>query len=521
MQKPWKALAVVTPVLAAACVTIFQSGQVDLLPASAGWEPRRVESPMKAFLLDGSTILFPAGAVITVDSVLGSGTRHSFGLDDSVPVSGVSLDSLAGIEAFQGSTNQGATVAATIGLTALGVVGTVALAKALFGSCPTFYASSETGGALQSEGFSYSIAPLLEARDLDALSVVPDADGVLRLELRNEALETHYINHLEVLALDHAPGVRMMPDDLGLPIAVGQEVDVMTARDRAGRDVTATLARADGDVYASPAARIASANAADPDDFLELRFPRPAGSEAVLTLRLRNSLLNTVLFYDMMLGQAGAGAVDWIGQDMDRIGTLVEMGRWFQDAMGLRVDVFDGREWVQVSRLTDTGPIAWEEVGVRIPLSRNGSHADDDDVRVRIRFLTDAWRIDRAALGTSADFVEHAPLAVARMVGSEPIGPDVAPRLARPDDEYLTTYPGTSVQLEFDPPPAPPGASRSYLLVSQGYYTEWVRPEWIRGTDRPGAFKPDDTTIERLMAMWLSQKEEFEADFHNSRIPVR
>ena len=140
----------------------------------------------------------------------------------------------------------------------------------------------------------------------------------------------------------------------------------MTARDRAGRDVTATLARADGDVYASPAARIASANAADPDDFLELRFPRPAGSEAVLTLRLRNSLLNTVLFYDMMLGQAGAGAVDWIGQDMDRIGTLVEMGRWFQDAMGLRVDVFDGREWVQVSRLTDTGPIAWEEVGVRI-----------------------------------------------------------------------------------------------------------------------------------------------------------
>ena len=36
-----------------------------------------------------------------------------------------------------------------------------------------------------------------------------DADGVVRLELRNEALETHFLNHIELLSVRHAAGVRM------------------------------------------------------------------------------------------------------------------------------------------------------------------------------------------------------------------------------------------------------------------------------------------------------------------------
>jgi hypothetical protein len=43
---------------------------------------------------------------------------------------------------------------------------------------------------LHAEAFSYSIAPLLEARDVDRLATQPDADGHLRIEVRNEALET-------------------------------------------------------------------------------------------------------------------------------------------------------------------------------------------------------------------------------------------------------------------------------------------------------------------------------------------
>jgi hypothetical protein len=471
---------------------------------------------MKAFLMDGSTVVYEDGAAITVDSILGAGMRHSLGLTDVFSVSAVSLDSVAGIEAFQGRTNVAGSVAATLGLTALATVGSAALAVAIFGSCPTFYASEEQGGALQAEAFSYSIAPLLEARDLDATHVVPDADGVVRLQLRNEALETHYINHLELVTVDHTAGARVVPDHLGLPVVIKDAVAPTRAVDRQGRDVRVTLQAVDEVSFASSTERISSANGSDPDDYIDLTFPRPSGDEAVVHLRLRNSLLNTVLFYDMMLGQAGAGAVDWIGQDMNRIGTVLELGTWFQSAMGLKVEVHDGERWIQSGRLTDTGPIAWEEVGVRVPLPNSG------DVRVRLRFLTDAWRIDQVALAIATETASAERVPITRMEqDGVPVDPDLLERLAYPDEAYLATHPASSALLEFDLPPRTGGLDRSYLLSSQGYYTEWIRPDWIRGAEQPSTFMPDATTVETLMALWLDQKDSFEAEFYNSKVPVR
>ena len=50
--------------------------------------------------------------------------------------------------------------------------------------------------------------------------------------------------------------------------------------------------------------------------------------EAALVLRARSSLLNTVLFYDVMLADAGPRALDWLGQDLERVSNAVELGRW-------------------------------------------------------------------------------------------------------------------------------------------------------------------------------------------------
>ena len=57
---------------------------------------------------------------------------------------------------------------------------------------------------LEAEAFSYSIAPMFESRDVDRLAVGVDDQGEVRLEVRNEALETHYINHFELIEVGHA-----------------------------------------------------------------------------------------------------------------------------------------------------------------------------------------------------------------------------------------------------------------------------------------------------------------------------
>jgi hypothetical protein len=96
-----------------------------------------------------------------------------------------------------------------------------------------------------------------------------------------------------------------------------------------------------------------------------------------------------------MLASQGAEA---LGSDVNRIGEAVDLGRWFRETMGLRVSVFARNGWREVARIGDTGPIAWEEVAIVVPVP------EGDELRIRLSFLVDAWRIDYAAL--AAD-VEH------------------------------------------------------------------------------------------------------------------
>jgi hypothetical protein len=184
--------------------------------------------------------------------------------------------------------------------------------------------------------------------------------------------------------------------------------------------------------------------------------------------------------------------------------------------MGLRVQVPRGDGWADVGRAPDTGPIAWEEVGVRVPVP------DQGPVRVRLSFFADAWRIDRVALAEPAELAGTVRLGPSRMLDDgEAMSGETMELIADPDDRYLATYPGTSAMLEFTPPPPRPGLARSYLLSSQGYYSEWIRSDWIRNAEHAVTFRPGDDTVETLMRLWLSKKESFEAEFYASRIPVQ
>ena len=105
------------------------------------------------------------------------------------------------------------------GITAAVTVACIASPKTCFGSCPTFYVRDSAGALLQAEGFSASIAPALEATDVDALyrAVVTGRD--FRVKLKNEALETHVIRYADILAVRRPSGGRVLisPDGRFLP----------------------------------------------------------------------------------------------------------------------------------------------------------------------------------------------------------------------------------------------------------------------------------------------------------------
>ena len=143
----------------------------------------------------------------------------------------MSLDDIAAMESYQSPVNAGATGVASAGSTVAIAAGSLLLAVALFGSCPTVYSLEPDGTRLEAELFSYSIAPAFQARDIDRLGITSLTDGRISLEIRNEMLETHYIDQLEVLEIVHAKGQKAYPDENGRPIVAGNLITATSARE--------------------------------------------------------------------------------------------------------------------------------------------------------------------------------------------------------------------------------------------------------------------------------------------------
>lgn len=513
----------------AAC-TIYETPKVVPILAPSTGDSVVVQSPVKVHLLDGSIATYPDGVIVARGTVQSAQTpstaaRYGLSLEKAEPVGAIPLDSVLGMEAYRNVVNGPASAVLTV-LAVAGSAGAVAATVVViscinnpkcFGSCPTFYADSAGTAVLEAEGFSYSIAPLFEARDVDRLRAQPNRAGDLQLEVRNEALETHYINQIGLLEVRHGPGEFVAPGPRDEPLATSRFSPPATARDRAGRNVLPELAAADGRTFRTNLATLDRATPEDPTDYIDLTFPAPARRDTVaLVLRLRNSLLNTVLLYELMLGDPGVRSLDWLGRDLEQIGPAARLGRWYAGRMGLHVAVRDGAGWQEVARIPDTGPVAWKDVAVPIPVPPG------DTLRVRLSFPADDWRIDQVRLAARVRRVPARLLEPVAVVGVD--GNDDGSSLASirsVDERYLVTSPGQRFWVRFHPGASVDDSSRTFLLVSEGYYIEWLRGSWLRGEPHAATFQPSDEALIVAMRRWRAEAPDLERRFAATRVPVR
>jgi hypothetical protein len=480
--------------------------------------PVRVESSVKAHLLDGSTIVYPNGVSLANNTLVGPGLRYAIGLNVPTSVVRVALDSVVGMENYGTKVSEGASVALTLLAIPLVAAASMGAAVVIFGSCPTFYADSAGTELLQAEGFSYAIAPLFEQRDVDRLRLTPTPDGRVVLRIRNEALETHYINQLELLEVTHRPGESALPDQGGHPLAVGDGRISATIRDRSGRDISASVSAIDQKVFTTLPKRLASATANDLDDHIDVAFKAPTGADSVVVmLYMRNSLLNTVLLYDHILAAPGIKSLDFLGKEINRIAGAVDLGRWYAANMGMRVSVRDGNSYRPIARLGDSGPIAFHRIGVVVPAVRS----NDDSVRVRLSFVADNWRIDEIGVAASWRRPSTRTVTLSRIQTEDPKQVEGAARaLGEPDEDYLITMPGQAFTAEFDVGSVESSSKRTWFSVSQGYYTEWVRGSWIKNaTGKP--FTPSNESLLAAVRGWQSKQNSMETQFYNHRISAR
>ncbi len=340
--------------------------------------------------------------------------------------------------------------------------------KACFGSCPTFFAEDGHGQSLQAEGFSGSVARSLEATDVDAMWTAAPKSRDFDVTMTNDALETHAVASVRVLAAPRPPGGRVLR--AGSRYFQVTDLRAPEARGTTG-DVAALLAASDGREYKSPAS---ATNLAEKET-LDVTFASPGGKVGLLVVD-RNSLLNTFLFYQA-IAFMGSKYGDWMAA-LEREGkaAFAAPGGLLGD---IDVSVKDASgAFVKAGSVGEVGPIAREAELVPLPPLPAG------DVTVRLTMTKGNWRIDQLALvrvGAEVVPVALDPTSVTRK--GEP-DPRALAALLDPK-EHLVTHPGDAYVMRF----RLPEGDQELFLESRGYYYEWMRDEWLKEEDQVAALQ--------------------------------
>ncbi|MBI5512468.1 MAG: hypothetical protein HY909_01795 [Deltaproteobacteria bacterium] len=489
-------------------------------PRNVSHDLREVSSldrtePLRVHAADGSLVVFSSWRFRRNRGVSGTGVRYDAARAVTqrgaveVPVGDITL-----VETTESSLGLlGGSIVAMSVVTAASVAVTTACAscpKCCFGSCPTFYAPAGDGWTLQAEGFSTSIARSLEASDTDDLPAArPDPDGYLRLEVRNEAQETHFLREATLLVVDAPPGSEAYRAEDGalhavsaLRPAAGSDTDEDTLRKLSARDGDEWSPGTDGQDLARRTRAV-------------LRFSSPGSQRAGLVLTARNSLMNTWVFYHLLarLGrEAGAFIAHLERRDPAAHGAL----EGYRRALGgIDVETRQGAgPWVPQGTFAYQGPLAQ---GTRVvPLSLR---AGTDPVEVRLTFAGAHWRLDSAQLGalTAEGLSARAVAVEVERPGRQ--GASAAEASLRGQGERLVTLPGDALGLRFHTGPHAPG--RAYFLRTRGYYYEWLRERWLADEDLPDAralLADPSGALRRLAPSWAETAPTMEALFWQSRV---
>ncbi len=406
----------------------------------------------------------------------------------------------------KGLVAMGVTTGASAALTAL----CLSSPKTCFGSCPTFYGFDGTRFSLMAEGFSSSIARVLESTDVDALvGARRDADG-FRLWLTNEAPETHVIRQVRVRAAERPVGGAVYRSGehfygVGAPVAPSRcsSANGDCLRQVLEADELEHLARTDGIDLATRHS-------------IEFEFDEVPAGPLGLVIGARNGLLSSFLLYQAYAFM-GERAGDYIAELERSEGSIVETARSIDAVLGdleVQLPAADG-SFVRVGAFGEVGPIA-REVQL-VPLPEAARHRP---LRVRLNEARGNYKLDHVALVPILGRITPETLEVVRVEDERGGAPD-ALSLLRDPSRTLVTQPGDAYLLHFERPQCD---DCQFFLESRGYYYEWARDVWFAEQDEDALIdmlSDPRAAMRRLAPAYAEVEADVERLFFDSRVRTR
>ena len=428
--------------------------------------PQNSKSPfMKAHMPNGDVYIFDGWIVDEPNRVIsGNGVKQNFNRDViatstfSLPVDSVSL--------FETNVKEVSPIMSGMTvLTGVSVAGTIlclTTPKACFGSCPTFYIDRDGNEFLQAEGFSSSISPSLEAADVDALYFADPKTTEFKIEMKNEALETHIVRHANLVLVPKLKE-RSIQDVSGKYWQTEKLIHPQTATSSEG-DILKQVSEMDNQERFS----LSDETNLKSDEYINLEFQTTPGKEYALVVGGRQTLLTTFLLYQ---------AYSYMGNDYGKwLNMLEQNNELFSDVDPSRF--LGGIEiqtqnlfgfWTTAGEIHEFGPLATDLHMVKIGTGKTVSK------KIRLKLNRGNWRIDYTALAELGKPAEPVTIKPSLVLKDNSINREALDKLTD-DSKYLTTLPGDSYTLIYQLPEN--YSNYTFYLESKGYYLEWMRDEW-------------------------------------------
>ena len=333
--------------------------------------------------------------------------------------------------------------------------------------CPFVYSYDGSLYMLDGEPLGGAICPGLERTDLCQLRHLRPVNGEYRLLLRNELDETQYIDEFTLLAVDHSPGVQVVPDGEGVLHGLRNPVPPTKAIDTKGGDITRWLRESDDYIWDSDIASKDPAQRSDLRDSIVLTFPRPRNSATAALLVNGGTAIWGSRMIMRMTEIRGKSIPGWYESMKSREGQgMIAFWDNREEILRLQVRVRVGNEWVTRGFIRGNGPFVIEER--EIPLQLDG--VKGDSLTILLTPPAGFWQLNRVAVCYGEeDSVEVHEVEAERIEGGE--SGNLNEILQQKDGRYyVMPVRGEGEKLSFRVPPQKPETERTVFARVAGYY---------------------------------------------------
>jgi hypothetical protein len=377
--------------------------------------------------------------------------------------------------------------------------------------CLYVYSITSEGRFRDNVPYALSILPSWEAYTRGTMAHLKPEGGRLAIQLSEELPEINSVNKVDLSAVDHPAGTRVMPDRAGRLHTLSNLVGPASCMAEDGTDCLDELKAEDTNTYLFDIARLKGKSVPDLQDSLTLEFPKPAGAtRAKIILKGSDAGLITYVWWkllseigsedmDSFLGILGGGSEGQI------------FGSFVDDKAKMAVEMWDGSQWIKVG----SDYIAFykdREGGETMFLT--GLPKGGDTLKLRILLTVGTFYIDSLLV----DYSDDLPVSETRlnMVSAETNGgADVSGKISADDANYLVLRKGEYADVVFADSPygVQPGMERSYVVGAKGHFTFDVgdsgrlTPEkflWIMRL-----FTDDQYLLSYALENYLPEKEDF------------